>query len=44
MYSEMEVNEILKAIYSDFAILRRYLIDYEFMERSRDCTKYWVKD
>lgn len=40
----MEVNEILKAIYSDFAILRRYLIDYGFMERSRDCTKYWVKD
>ncbi|MFU0790741.1 MAG: DUF2087 domain-containing protein [Virgibacillus proomii] len=44
IYSEMEVNEILKAIYSDFAILRRYLIDYGFIERSRDCTKYWVKD
>ncbi|API92549.1 hypothetical protein J32TS6_17310 [Virgibacillus pantothenticus] len=43
VYSEKEVNEILKAIYSDFAILRRCFIDYGYMERSRDCTKYWVK-
>ncbi|GHI00377.1 DUF2087 domain-containing protein [Neobacillus kokaensis] len=43
MYSEKEINEILKSIHSDFATIRRYLIDYGFMERSKDCTKYWVK-
>lgn len=40
-YSEKEVNEILKAIYSDFATIRRYLIEYGFMDRSKDGSEYW---
>ncbi|BAJ63632.1 metalloregulator ArsR/SmtB family transcription factor [Anaerolinea thermophila] len=32
-YSEREVNEILKKFHDDFASLRRYLIDYGFMQR-----------
>ncbi|HLR68833.1 MAG TPA: DUF2087 domain-containing protein [Virgibacillus sp.] len=43
IYSEKEVNEILKPIYTDFAIIRRSLIDYDFMERNQDCTEYWIK-
>lgn len=32
-YSEKEVNEIIKRFHDDFASLRRYLIDYGFMQR-----------
>lgn len=42
-YSEKEVNGILKAIYDDYAVIRRYLIDYGFMERTGDCKEYWLK-
>lgn len=42
-YPEKEVNKILKDIYDDYPTLRRYLIEYGFMERSRDCENYWVK-
>ncbi|WP_236719720.1 DUF2087 domain-containing protein [Neobacillus mesonae] len=34
---------MLKSIYADFATIRRYLIEYGFMDRSKDCMKYWVK-
>lgn len=42
-YTEKEVNIILKRIYDDYATLRRYLIEYGFMERSKDCKEYWIK-
>lgn len=42
-YSENEVNQILEGIYSDFPTLRRYLIEYGFLERSIDCSVYKVK-
>ncbi|MCL1694616.1 MULTISPECIES: DUF2087 domain-containing protein [unclassified Lysinibacillus] len=42
-YSEKEVNEILKPIYSDYVSIRRYLIEYGFLDRNDDCTTYWVK-
>lgn len=41
-YSEKEVNEILKSIYNDYATIRRYLIEYGFMNRNKDCTEYRV--
>lgn len=40
-YPEREVNEILRAIYEDYALLRRYLVEYGFLERTRDCAEYW---
>lgn len=43
IYSEEQVNQILKDIYDDYPTLRRYMIEYGFMERSRDCHDYWVK-
>ena len=42
-YSEKEVNEVIKGIYDDFATIRRYLIEYGFMERTTDCKEYWLK-
>ncbi|WP_139905128.1 DUF2087 domain-containing protein [Clostridium thermarum] len=43
-YTEQEVNDILKSIYDDFVTLRRYLIEYGFMERTKDCKEYWIKE
>ncbi|MBU9720373.1 MULTISPECIES: DUF2087 domain-containing protein [Bacillaceae] len=42
-YSEKEVNEILKSIYSDFVTIRRYMIEYGFMDRNKDGSEYWIK-
>lgn len=42
-YSEKEINSILKPIYEDYATIRRYLIEYGFMERTKDCKEYWLK-
>ena len=42
LYTEKEVNEIIKSIYGDFATIRRALIEYEFMDRSKDCSDYWI--
>lgn len=44
IYSEKEINIILKRIYEDNATIRRYLIEYGFLDRSNDCSKYWVKE
>ncbi len=43
-YSEKEINRILERIYADYATIRRALIEYGFIERSNDCTTYWVKE
>lgn len=41
-YTEKEVNAMLKAIFpEDYATLRRYLIEYRFLDRTRDCQAYW---
>lgn len=44
IYSEKEINRILKRIYEDYASLRRALVEYGFIERSNDCSGYWVKE
>lgn len=43
-YQEEEVNKKLESIYSDYASLRRALIEYGFMDRSNDCSVYRVKE
>jgi len=42
-YSEKEVNEILLTAYEDYAVLRRYLIEYGYMDREPDGSQYWLK-
>lgn len=41
-YSEKEVNAVLKRFYDDYALLRRCLIDYGFMDRTPDGRSYRV--
>ena len=43
-YSEKEINRVLKRIYEDYATIRRALIQYGFLDRSKDCSEYWVKE
>jgi len=43
IYSEKEVNEILKEASPDHVTLRRYLIEYGFMDRKHDGSQYWIK-
>jgi hypothetical protein len=38
-YPEQEVNDVLGLMYPDYAALRRYLIDEEFMARAEG--EYW---
>ncbi|EOI02662.1 hypothetical protein UAY_00909 [Enterococcus moraviensis ATCC BAA-383] len=40
IYSEKEVNYILKDFYHDYALLRRYLVDYGFLSRDSYGTEY----
>lgn len=42
-YTEKEVNKIIQSIYDDYVIIRRYLIMYGFMERTKDGSSYWLK-
>lgn len=44
VYTEKEVNMILKTVHEDFVTLRRYLIEYGFMDRNTDGSSYWVKE
>jgi hypothetical protein len=41
-YSELEVNAIIAEFFNDFASVRRYLVDYRFMDRHAGI--YWRID
>ncbi len=43
VYSEKEVNAILQDAFSDYVTLRRYMIQYGFMDRKDDGSEYWAK-
>ncbi|WP_077620501.1 DUF2087 domain-containing protein [Bacillus sinesaloumensis] len=43
IYTEKEINQILKGIYEDYVLIRRYLISYGFLERKSDGSQYWLK-
>ena len=32
-FTEKELNEAIKEIYPDYSLIRRYLVDYKFLER-----------
>lgn len=42
-YTEKEVNSILTDIYEDYATIRRYLIEYGYMDRTKDGKAYWLR-
>lgn len=41
-YTEKEVNAILTEVHSDYATLRRSLIEYGYMRRERGGSTYWL--
>ncbi|MEH7384861.1 DUF2087 domain-containing protein [Bacillus sp. JJ1521] len=43
IYTEKEINQILHAIYDDYILIRRYLIEYGLLERKSDGSQYWLK-
>lgn len=43
IYTETEVNQILQAVYDDYVTVRRYLIEYGFLDRKDDGSQYWLK-
>jgi len=42
-YSEKEVNGILNNAFHDHVTVRRNLIEYGFLDRCPDGSRYWVK-
>jgi hypothetical protein len=44
IYTERKLNAILKTVYeTDYAVIRRYLIEYGFLDRTPDGRSYWIK-
>ncbi|MDQ0229367.1 DUF2087 domain-containing protein [Metabacillus malikii] len=42
-YTEKELNERLKRLYDDYVLIRRYLIEYGFVDRKQDGSQYWLR-
>ena len=40
-YPESEINRVLRLVYDDYVTLRRYLIEYGFLDRKADGSDYW---
>jgi hypothetical protein len=40
-YTEKEVNAILAPVWHDHVTIRRYLIEYRFLDRKADGSEYW---
>ncbi len=43
LYTEKEVNAVIQPIYADFVTIRRYLIEYGYLDRTPSGSSYWVK-
>lgn len=42
-YTEKEANALLKEIYPDYVTIRRYLVEYGFLDRQKDGSMYCLK-
>ena len=43
-YSETEVNLLLMQLFQDHVFARRALIENQFLDRTANGSRYWVKD
>lgn len=43
-YSEDEVNQMILEYYADYSLIRRYLVDYDFLGRDKYGTRYYRKN
>ncbi len=41
-YAEPEVNAVLMPVWDDYVTIRRYLIEYRFLDRRPDGGEYWL--
>ena len=41
-YTEKELNTILVESFDDYVTIRRYLIEYGFLDRKKDGSRYWI--
>ncbi|MCZ8536829.1 DUF2087 domain-containing protein [Paenisporosarcina quisquiliarum] len=44
IYTEREVNVLIKEVFDDHTFVRRYLVMYHFLARKTDGSAYWVKE
>lgn len=44
IYTEKQVNQVLREIFEDYAVLRRYLVEYGFLTRLPDGSQYWLTE
>lgn len=42
-YGEKDLSQALMAFYDDYALIRRYLIEYGFLDRKPNGSEYWLK-
>lgn len=42
-YSEKEANAVIEEVFPDYVLIRRYLIEYGFLDRKADGSEYWKK-
>ncbi|WP_096189467.1 DUF2087 domain-containing protein [Evansella halocellulosilytica] len=42
-YTEREINETIKQYFDDYVTIRRYIIEYGFVDRHQDGSAYWLK-
>lgn len=42
-YSETDVNIILMPLHDDYVMLRRALVEFGYLDRKADGSRYWVK-
>lgn len=42
-YGKAETDQILKSVCEDYVELRRYLVDWGFLDREPDGSQYWVR-
>ncbi len=43
-YNENQINTFIKEFHDDFVAVRRYLIAYGFLDRTRDGKEYWLNE
>ncbi len=42
LYTEKEVNQVLKNVHEDYVMMRRYLVEFGLINRKQDGSKYWL--
>jgi hypothetical protein len=44
IYHEKDINAILQEVYDDYVTVRRYMIEYNLLDRKPDGSEYWLKE